>query len=268
MEKLSTHYVEKPWGRTDIPAIFPNPGHRQIGEIWFQSKQQDSLPLLIKYLFTSERLSIQVHPSDAQARAAGEPSGKEEIWYIIDCEPDAKLGIGLTKKMSAQETREAALDGSLEHLIDWKPVKPGDCYFIPAGTIHAIGAGITLAEIQQNADITYRLFDYGRPRDLHLDAGIEVSRTEPYTRKITQASMGEDKRIIGIDEAPFWLELVSWEKDEDVKLPACKGPLWFIPLQGHGRIDGKDWTKGECWLLDCSEKFEIAETTAALIAGT
>ena len=268
MEKLSTHYVEKPWGRTDIPEIFPNPDHRQIGEIWFQSEQQSSLPLLIKYLFTSERLSIQVHPSNAQAKAAGEPSGKEEIWYIIDCEPDAKLGIGLTRKMSAQETRAAALDGSLEHLIDWKPVKPGDCYFIPAGTIHAIGAGITLAEIQQNADITYRLFDYGRPRELHLDAGIAVSRTEPYTRDITQAPLGQEARIIGTDEAPFWLDLVSWKKGGNAKLSADDGPVWFIPLQGHGRVGGKDWTKGECWLLDGSETFEIAETTAALIAGT
>jgi len=101
--------------------------------------------------------------------------GKEEILYILDCEPGATLGIGLTAPMDPDQFRAVAQDGSLEQWIDWKPVKPGDRYFIPAGTVHAIGTGITLAEIQQNSEITCCLYDYDRPPELHLDDGIAVS---------------------------------------------------------------------------------------------
>jgi mannose-6-phosphate isomerase len=154
--RLTTKYVEKPWGRTDLPAIFPNPDGRRIGEIWFDGPEGQHPPLLVKYIFTSEKLSIQVHPNDAEARERGLPGGKEECWYILDAEPGATLGIGLKRPLNAEELRAAALDGSIEALMDWKPVKPGDFFFIPAGTVHAIGAGITLVEAQQNVDVTYR----------------------------------------------------------------------------------------------------------------
>src|SRR3546814_988628 len=95
---------------------------------------------------SSEKLSIQVHPNDEQARERGLPGGKEECWYILDAEPDAKLGIGLTRRLSGEELRAAALDGSIEQLMDWKDVKAGDFFFIPAGTVHAIGAGLKLVE--------------------------------------------------------------------------------------------------------------------------
>ncbi|MEC3948376.1 type I phosphomannose isomerase catalytic subunit [Sphingobium sp. HWE2-09] len=127
--------------------IFATDTGQKIGEVWFESPDGRDLPLLVKYIFTSERLSIQVHPDDAQAHARGLARGKEEIWYILDCAPGATLGIGLTAPMTPDQFRAAAQDGSLEQWIDWKPVKPGDCYFIPAGTVHAIGAGIILAEI-------------------------------------------------------------------------------------------------------------------------
>src|SRR3546814_8823023 len=102
--KLDTKYVEKPWGRKDIPAIFPDGNGRQIGEIWFEGPAGRHPPLLVKYIFTSEKLSIQVHPNDAQARERGLPGGKEECWYILDAEPDAKLGIGLTRRLSDRQS--------------------------------------------------------------------------------------------------------------------------------------------------------------------
>lgn len=267
MQKLVPHYVEKPWGRTDLPPIFAAAGAgRQIGEVWFESGDGRDLPLLVKYIFTSERLSIQVHPDDAQAGNKGLARGKEEIWYILDCKPGATLGIGLTATMTPDQFRAAAQDGSLEQWIDWKPVKPGDCYFIPAGTVHAIGAGITLAEIQQNADVTYRLYDYGRPRELHLDDGVAVSRLTPYERALIQARPGAETRLIGEDEAPFSLDLVHWSEDQSLRVPEGK-QMWFTPLSGVGQANGLVWERGDCLLLEGNCDFTIAQgPVSALLA--
>src|SRR3546814_2738640 len=91
--------------------------------------------------------------------------GKDEAWLILAAEPDSTIALGTKRPVGREELRDAALDGSIEDLLDWKPVKAGDFYYSPAGTVHAIGAGITLIEVQQNVDLTYRLYDYGRPRD-------------------------------------------------------------------------------------------------------
>ena len=178
--KLRQRRVEKPWGRSDLPPPFGGGTTREpIGEIWFEHPSNSDLPLLVKYIFTSEKLSIQVHPDDAEARARGLAEGKSECWYVIDAEPGATIGLGLRRLVSRDELRNAALDGSIESMMDWIPVLPGDFYYVPAGTVHAIGAGLTLLELQQASDVTYRLFDYGRPRELHLDDGIAVATPGP-----------------------------------------------------------------------------------------
>jgi mannose-6-phosphate isomerase len=123
---------------------------------------------------------VQVHPDDAQAAARGLAGGKEECWVVTDAVPDARLGIGTLRPLTPEALRAAALSGEIESLLDWKPVVAGDWFHIAPGTVHAIGAGVTLVEIQQFADVTYRLFDYGRPRALHLDDAVAVSRAEPY----------------------------------------------------------------------------------------
>ena len=260
--KLITKYVEKPWGRTDIPAIFPNPGGRRIGEIWFDGPEGQHPPLLVKYIFTSEKLSIQVHPNDAEARERGLPGGKEECWYILDAQPGATLGIGLKRPLNAEELRAAALDGSIEALMDWKAVKPGDFFFIPAGTVHAIGAGITLVEAQQNVDVTYRLYDYGRPRELHLDDGVAVSKAEPYALPARNVPLGSDTRLM--PGKPFALEMKSLAAGTTLSLPA---PSWFIPLSGAGSIGGQPWQGSECWLVDGGAESNVTEKTNALIAS-
>ena len=129
MIRLQRELVEKPWGRTELPAMFGTTGGRRIGEVWFTGGGED-LPLLTKYIFTSERLSIQVHPDDEQASARGLAQGKSECWAILEAEPGAMLGLGLKRAVSKDELRAAALDGSIEQLMDWRPVSAGDFVFV------------------------------------------------------------------------------------------------------------------------------------------
>jgi mannose-6-phosphate isomerase len=262
--RLHTKSVEKPWGRTDLPAIFPNPSGAKIGEIWFDGPEGRHPPLLVKYIFTSEKLSIQVHPNDAQARASGLSGGKSECWYILDAEPGATLGIGLTHALDGEALRAAALDGSIEGMMDWKPVQAGSFFYIPAGTVHAIGGGVTLVEVQLNNDVTYRLYDYGRPRELHLDAGVAVSRAEPYPMADRVVSLGSRERLLDGSEAPFALDMIAWEAGEEIALP--EGQSWFIPMSGSGSIDGAAWRGSECWLIEGGAQVTVTEATQALIA--
>lgn len=181
---MDTMRVQKPWGRRRaMPPFDGGNGNAAssdpVGEIWFQCEGRQ-LDLMVKYISTSEKLSIQVHPSDEQARALGHRQGKEECWYILDAEPGATVGIGTLAPLNPAQLEAACRSGEIDHLMDWIPVHQGDFFYIPAGTVHAIGAGIALIEIQQNADITYRLYDYGRQRELHLQQGIEVARPRPY----------------------------------------------------------------------------------------
>ena len=264
--KLSTKSFEKPWGCTRLPALFPDPAGKRIGEIWFEGPDGQHLPLLVKYIFTSEKLSIQVHPDDKQAKANGLPGGKSECWYILDAEPGATLGIGTTGTLSGEELRTAALDGSIEGLVDWKPVQAGSFFYIPAGTVHAIGGGVTLVEVQQNNDITYRLFDYGRPRELHLDDGVAASRAQRYALPERIIDPGEDVQLLDGSNAPFSLDMTSCKSGATISLP--QGQSWFIPLSGSGVIDGQRWKYGECWLVRDEAQLHADADCAFLIASS
>lgn len=244
--KLERRYVEKPWGRTRLPTIFDAPPNERIGEVWFTNGA--GLPLLAKYIFTSERLSIQVHPDDDQARARGLAQGKTECWYILEAEPDATLGLGLTRAVSSDELRAAALDGSIEELMDWRPVRAGDFFFVPAGTVHAIGAGISLLEFQQNSDVTYRLYDYGRPRELHLDDGIAVSRPEPYSDGLAQHPRTDEERTL-VDGPHFTLVHTRTDVLQDRQ-------RWVMPLEGSVRSGSNAAGAGECLLIQAGEALD------------
>ncbi|NUR44595.1 MAG: class I mannose-6-phosphate isomerase [Sphingomonas sp.] len=241
--KLERQYVEKPWGRTALPPMFDPPVGVQIGEVWFTGRGE--LPLLAKYIFTSERLSIQVHPNDEQARARGLAQGKTECWYILDAEPDAALGLGLKREVSTDELRQAAVDGSIEQLMNWRTARAGDFFFVPSGTVHAIGAGISLLEFQQNADITYRLYDYGRPRELHLDDAVAVASTSPYPDALIQhLSPGEDRILV--DGPHFTLA----HSHEDVFADRQR---WIIPINGEVRVADDVAVVGDCLLVEAGE---------------
>lgn len=254
--KLERHYVEKPWGRTELPAMFDAPAGKRIGEVWFSTSGEK--PLLVKYLFTSERLSIQVHPNDQQARERGLARGKSECWYILDAEPGATLGLGLNREVPKEELRSAALDGSIEELMNWRPVRAGDFFMVPPGTIHAIGGGISLLEFQQNSDVTYRLYDYGRPRELHLDDGIAVAQTAPYSNSLAQhLSPGEQRRLV---DGP---QFVLASTNEDVSTDRER---WVIPLEGTVQSDGEAAAEGDCLLLQPGER--ISASGRMLIGAT
>lgn len=244
MSQLAVRTVEKPWGRSQLPAPFMAPYGKRIGEIWFEPVE-DVFSLLVKYIFTSEKLSVQVHPDDAQASELGEyDTGKEECWLVIDAEPGATLGIGFREAIAPEAMRAAALDGSIENLLVWHPVQAGDFFYIPAGTVHAIGAGVSLIEIQQNSDITYRLYDYGRPRQLHLDKGIAVAKGEPYapslhrhlaptgTVELARGRYFTAHRVEGVPDAALLAEY--------------DGPMLVLPRRGELELDEHVLCPGEC----------------------
>jgi mannose-6-phosphate isomerase len=262
--KLTTRIVPKPWGRTDIPARFATPAGERIGEIWFEHPQGDALALMIKYLFTSERLSVQVHPNDAQAQASGHPHGKEEMWIVLAAEPGATLGVGLTHPVDADALRAAALDGSIEHLLDWRPVAAGDVIYNPAGTIHALGAGITVIEVQQAVDLTYRLYDYGRPRELHLDAGLAVAKGAPHAdpRDGHLPSAGGGVLFDG----PLFG--VAWcDGGLPAGLPgAVSGPWQVAAIDGEVMVAGERLAAGECALADSPDDVRIPAGVRAVLA--
>lgn len=263
VHRLVAHAIEKPWGRTDIPSHIAVNGGSRIGEVWFSSEGGINLPLLVKYIFTSKNLSIQVHPNDEQAQQHGLPGGKSECWYVLDAAPDARLGIGMCRDLTSEELRAAALDGSIETLLEWKHVQPGSFYYIPAGTVHAIGAGVTLVEVQQNNDVTYRLYDYGRPRELHLNQGVAVSVAEPYGLPDRVVAVTAEERLIGSD-APFTIDIVQGQAQTCRKV---KGEIsWFIPLAGAGTLNGESWRPGECWLIEGDATVKIEDQMSALFA--
>jgi mannose-6-phosphate isomerase len=235
---------------------------RKIGEIWYEGDGPAQLPILVKWLFTSEKLSIQVHPNDAQARERGMASGKEECWYIVDAEPGAVLGMGTKRPLSSDELREASLSGEIEDLMDWKPVNAGDYFYIPAGTVHAIGAGITLVEVQQYADITYRLFDYGRPRELHLDDGVAVSVAAPYVEK-RSGHVNGDKQLVDGPHFDLW----HVTRADVVEALPYADRRWIVPLAGQVQVAGETATVGDCLIIDGGTRIELSDDTRLLIAN-
>ncbi|AGH49996.1 phosphomannose isomerase-like protein [Sphingomonas sp. MM-1] len=265
--RLTTKRVEKPWGRmklwpgfADVPA-----GGDPVGEIWFQAPEGRDPVLLVKYLFTSEKLSIQVHPDDEQARAHGYSRGKDEAWVVLAAEAHATIAIGTRFPMTREELREAALDGSIEDKMCWKTVKSGDVYYSPAGTVHAIGEGLTLVEVQQNVDLTYRLYDYGRPRELHLDDGIAASDPVPYVATYIPREVAPG-RMVFADGPAFVLE--RWTGARRTAIKAGKGrPIWLIPIGGgEGRIDGEPFTAGGVWMIEDEATLDVGDDANLLVA--
>jgi mannose-6-phosphate isomerase len=262
---LPTRQVEKPWGKDTLPPPFVAPDGRRIGEIWFEPPAE--LPeLLVKYIFTSEKLSVQVHPTDAQTLARGMGrQGKEECWLIVDAEPGATIGIGFQGDLTQDEMRTAALDGSIEELMAWHEVSAGDFFYIPANTVHAIGAGVSLIEVQQNSDITYRLFDYGRPRQLHLDEGLAIARGESYATRWRRRVAPHGSQVL-VEGPLFVLDQVEGQPGPAIA-ERYSGALLILPLQGRVSLVGERLAPGNCAVARSIEEVQFGRDSLCLIAS-
>lgn len=213
---LAPEFAERIWGTRDLRPIYTRVvGDNPIGEAWLtgeqckvasgvwcgrtlgelskefgaaltgtKSKPTDRFPLLVKFLFPQEKLSVQVHPDDARAQQIGQPCGKTECWYVASAEPGAKVGVGLKPGTSKEQLQKAIHDKKAEHLLNWVDVQAGDMIYVDAGTVHAIGPGAILIETQQNSDTTYRLYDYGRPRELHVEHGLAATKEKTHAGKV------------------------------------------------------------------------------------
>jgi len=243
-----------------LPAPLHAPGGQRIGEIWFEPPPE--LPeLLVKYIFTSEKLSVQVHPSDEQLPG----HGKQECWLVLTAEPDATIGIGYREPLGAEAMREAALDGRIEHLLGWHSVWPGDFFYIPANTVHAIGAGISLIEVQQNSDVTYRLYDYGSSRELHLDEAVAVARGEPYDEKLRR-HVAPRGSVTLVDGPLFRLDQVEGFPGDTLAAAYEGDPMLLIPREGRVHVAGREIAPGGCGLALDLREVEFASSGVCLLA--
>ena len=256
--RLEPLFHEKVWGATALEPWFPNSASK-IGEAWYHF---EGSPILVKFLFTTEKLSVQVHPDDAYAQAHEGSLGKTEMWHILRAKPDAAVALGFKEKISPERMRESALSGEIMELLNWVPAQAGDTFFVPPGTVHALGAGLALVEIQQYSDVTYRLYDYGRDRPLHLDKSMDVAFPGPHPGK----SEADGAVIAACDY--FTVEKFVWREGFEYRPDSERFQL-LIVTSGSGTIGREAYRAGECWLVPaCSEPFAFAPAESTGILRT
>ena len=227
---LKPEFSRRPWGARDLAPVYDmhaHPGEEAIGEAWLTgdkcvvingplagqrlsdvlnrfgrdlvgtaSDDPHHFPLLIKFLFPREKLSVQVHPDDETAQAMGQPCGKTECWYVLHADPGAKLALGLKPATTKVQLESAIAENRAEELLNWINVRPGDMFYVDAGTVHAIGPGAILVETQQNSDTTFRLYDYGRPRELHVSEGLKATKLQTAAGKVWSTSLDGFERLV------------------------------------------------------------------------
>ena len=261
--RLKPWFSERVWGRTDLRPWYEATGtDKPVGEAWLTGPEsvvdtgplagrtlaevarefgpellggvgEAEFPLLVKILFPSDKLSVQVHPDDAQAQAMGEARGKTECWYVLEAEPGAAVALGMKPEATPDRVRSAIADGTLESLMTMVPVEGGDMVFVDAGTVHAIGPGVTLLETQQTSDITFRMFDYGRPRDLHVEQGLAVMRSATRAGKVLSRAMDGWTRLI--EEQYFTVDRFDLAGNSEVAV-AMAGPGCLVGLSGSAAV--------------------------------
>src|SRR5271154_1042750 len=244
----------RPWGTHDLSPIYPNRQFEEkIGEAWLtgddckiangpligQSLAQVSekfqrelvgdaardarrFPLLLKFLFPHEKLSVQVHPDDEQARRVGQPWGKTECWYVAHAAPGAQIGLGLKPGVTVTQLEQAIEEKRAEELLNWLNVYAGDMIYVAGGTVHTLGPGSVIVETQQQSDTTFRLYDYGRPRELHLKDGMAAVKLKVASGKVVRPAPeqmnGGKNRHASLVKAPYFVvEMFELKEPQDFK---------------------------------------------------
>jgi mannose-6-phosphate isomerase len=276
--RLEPIFRERVWGKNSLLPYFADAHvhapNSPIGEVWFTyidnrtslGKPLGELlrlhpeilgtaadphypgvcPLLVKLLFTTERLSVQVHPDDAYGAQHHQSLGKTEAWYVMDSQPPGEVAVGFRQTLTAEKLKQSALSGEIETLLDWRKVTKGDVVFTPAGTVHAIGAGLTICEIQENSDITYRLYDYGRPRELHLDHGTAVSDLGPHTHQPQTRTLAPGREeLLACD----YFRIEKLKPSSAVRISGAPFYQLLICLEGSGTLGSQPCRAGEAFLL-------------------
>src|SRR5271163_269422 len=231
----------RPWGAHDLSPIYPNHKFEEkIGEAWLSgddckvangpfagrtlaqlsAEYQRSLvgdaardarrfPLLLKFLFPHEKLSVQVHPDDEQARRVGQPWGKTECWYVAHAKPGAQIALGLKPGVTVAQLEQAIQEKHAEDVLNWLNVYTGDMIYLAGGTVHTLGPGSVIVETQQQSDTTYRLYDYGRPRELHLKEGLAAVKLKVASGKVVRPAPaqipGSKNRRALLVAAPYFV---------------------------------------------------------------
>jgi mannose-6-phosphate isomerase len=277
---MSPAFDPRPWGTTDLSPIYPN--HRfdeKIGESWLtgddgkvangplRGKSLAELstqygrklvgeaennfsrfPLLTKFLFPHEKLSVQVHPDDEAARRAGQPCGKTECWYVAYAKPGAQIALGLKPGVTHTQFEDAIRQQRAEELLNWINVFPGEMIYVAGGTVHTLGPGSIIVETQQQSDTTYRLYDYGRPRELHLKQGLAALKQKMASGKVIRPAPttvhGTKNRRSMLVASPFFVvEMFELKELQDFRTrdESSKSSVQIlIALEGCAVIDARD----------------------------
>jgi mannose-6-phosphate isomerase len=251
--RLKPWFSERVWGKQDLNPWYAETGTKElVGEAWLtgpqclietgdfagktlssiESEMGGEFPLLVKMLFPADKLSVQVHPDDAQALELGETRGKTECWYVLEAEPGATVALGLKPGIGPKEVAASVHDGTMESLMQHVPVAVGDMLFVDAGTVHAIGPGVVLLETQQTSDVTYRLYDYGRPRELHLEKGLRVMKSHTKAGKIAPKAINGFTRLI--EQQYFVVD--RFDVGEGAVEMTLEGAGCLVGLKGNGVI--------------------------------
>jgi mannose-6-phosphate isomerase len=263
--RLAPWFSERPWGRRDLRPWYASTGTTElVGEAWLTgpdsvvetgamagrtlaavaSKAGEALlgagggaefPLLVKLLFPNDKLSVQVHPDDAQAQSMGQPRGKTECWYVLEAAPGATIALGLKPGVTVDAVRAGIADGTLEKLVESVPVQVGDMVFVDAGTVHAIGPGVVLLETQQTCDITFRMYDYGRPRELHVEQALRVMKMQTAAGKVKPVAMDGFVRLI--EQKYFTVDRYEVGVGREVVIPIAEAGC-LVGLNGVAVVIG------------------------------
>ena len=266
---LSPEFHERVWGSRDLAPIYDRriaPEEPPIGEAWLtgddckvangplQGKSlheltqilgekligpragQQRFPLLIKFLFPQEKLSVQVHPDDKGARQLGQACGKTECWYVLKADPGAQVGLGLIAGTTREQLKQAIHETRAEKLLNWIDIHLGDLIYVDAGTVHAIGPGAVIVETQQNSDTTFRLYDYGRPRELHVEQGLSATKEKTNAGKLNPKPLSNgDQQLV---ESPCFA-IEKWHLEKARHLATSASPTVLVALNGCGVVESR-----------------------------